>query len=261
MIVAALGDVVHSRRYRDQVALLRALDGVLRRVNDEVAAIEPLHLTVRDEFQGSFPSIAVAVEAALRLRLAAGEVVLTTDDDVEEPLDVRLGLGTGHELRGDDLVGQSGSAWWLARDALDAAFSLPSKTHWPPSIRVVHRSDDMAEQGAINAFLLCQDQLFARMDARDRRALRGLLDGERQIDVATELGITQPAIARRLRDRGALAIKRGLESLRAADVDPDPEPGPVSSLLATPSHTASHPFQRPPAATPTAQLRTRNRHG
>lgn len=216
MTVTLMGDIVASRRYVDQAALLVGLDAVVQGVNDKVAHEQSLSLTVRDEFRGTFASIANAVEAALRLRLAAADLVLATVDGEDEPVDIRVGIGHGEVILGEGPGhGQSGSAWWCARDALDAAFALPHKTHWPPSIRVVFRSEEAALAGAVNAYLLCQDQLFARMDLRDRRALLGLLDGERQVDIAKDLGITQPAVARRLRDRGALALKRGLESLAA----------------------------------------------
>lgn len=227
-VVALVGDVVRSRAYADQTALLHALSGLVERVNDAVPALQPLRLVVRDEFQATYATVAAAVEAALRLRLAAGDVALLAEDGEDEPLDVRVGLGEGEIVLGDGRTGeagQTGSAWWAAREALEQAFELPRRSQWPPSIRVVHRGPDPVHQGAVNAYLLCQDQLFARMDLRDRRALRGLLDGERQVDVATELGITQPAVARRLRDRGALAIKRGLEALHAGGHQaPDPDP-------------------------------------
>ncbi len=218
MVVALVGDVVRSRSYGDQEAVLQALGGLVRRVNDAVPSLQPLRLVVRDEFQAIYATVPEAVEAALRLRLAAGDVALANTEGEHEPLDVRVGLGEGEVILGDGhsaAAGQTGSAWWAAREALAEAFDLPGRSQWPPSIRVRHRGPDPVTQGAVNAYLLCQDQLFARMDLRDRRALRGLLDGERQVDVATELGITQPAVARRLRDRGALAIKRGLEALHA----------------------------------------------
>lgn len=220
--VALLGDVVTSRRFVDQAALLTGLDEVLQRVSSATAHLQPLRLGIRDEFRGTFPTVADAVEAALRLRLGVADLVLATVDDEDEPVDVRVGLGEGEVVLADHQSPtghQSGPAWWGARDALDAAFELPTRSQYPRSLRTVFRCDDDARAGAVNAYLLCQDQLFARMDLRDRRALLGLLDGERQVDVANALGITQPAVARRLRDRGALAIKRGLESLHAPAPD------------------------------------------
>ncbi len=229
MVVALVGDVVRSRSFRDQQALLQSLAALVAQVNDAVPAIQPLRLVVRDEFAATYASVAAAVEAALRLRLAAGDLALMTLDDEHEPVDVRVGLGEGDVILADGQstdAGQGGPAWWAARAALDEAFDLPGRSQWPPSIRVRHRGPDPVSQGAVNAYLLCQDQLFARMDLRDRRALRGLLDGERQVDVAAELGITQPAVARRLRDRGALAIKRGLEALHAGEAARHTAPAP-----------------------------------
>jgi predicted transcriptional regulator len=65
---------------------------------------------------------------------------------------------------------------------------------------------------------------LARLDARDRRALVGTLEGERQVDIAAALGVTQPAIARRLRDRGALAIHRALQALQTPTATPTTTP-------------------------------------
>lgn len=209
--IAVAGDVVASRRYVDQVALLRGLSDVLDGVNAVLSPVQPLALGHRDQFRGVFTDLGQAVEAGLRLRMAASALVLATDDE-DEPVDVRLGIGAG-EIVGGDADGASGSAWWCASDALEAALDLPAKRSWPDAVRMVFRSEDPHHDALVNAWLLCQDQLFARMDLRDRRALRGLLDGERQVDIAEDLGITQPAVARRIRDRGALAIVRGLQGL------------------------------------------------
>jgi hypothetical protein len=103
----------------------------------------------------------------------------------------------------------------LASDARRDAQELAARSRWPSSLRTVLRGGDDEHAAAINAYLLLQDQLLARMDASDRRALRGLLDGERQVDIAADLGVSQPAVARRVRDRGALAIASALAQWRA----------------------------------------------
>jgi len=230
-----VGDVVASRRVADAAALLDGLTGCLRRVNDDVAAVLPLTLVVRDEFHGMYDSLSRAVEAALRLRLYTGDLVLDTSDGKPEPVDVRVGIGAGDAVISDTGT-PSGPAWFHARDAKDVAQELPGKAKWPPSLRAVCRSDDPSFQAAVNAYLICQDQLLARMDARDRRALRGLLDGERQIDVADDLGVTQPAIARRVKERGALALHRSLQAL-ALVTDPSPTPTiPAPTHQGAPSH-------------------------
>jgi hypothetical protein len=187
----------------------------------------PLTLVVRDEFHGMYDSLSSAMEAALRLRLAAGDLALDTTDGEPEPVDVRVGVGAGDAVIGESGT-PSGSAWFHARDAKNLAQELPGKAKWPPSLRAVFRGDDPSFEAVVNAYLICQDQLLARMDTRDRRALRGLLDGERQIDVADDLGVTQPAIARRVKERGALALHRSLQALAlvtnpsSASTIPDP---------------------------------------
>lgn len=212
MPYAVIGDVVDSRRFVDGSALVAGLAEILTGLAGAVPALSPLTLVVRDEFHGLFAHAHEAVEATLRLRLAVGDLILPTVAREDEPVDVRFGIGHG---TAEVAAGGTplGSAWWHAREARDAAEELPSRTRWPPSLRAVCRSDDAAIQGALSAYLLCQDQLLARLDLRDRRALRGLLDGERQVDIAAALGVTQPAIARRMKDRGALAIARALAEL------------------------------------------------
>lgn len=212
--VVVVGDVVASRRFTDEQGLLRGLDEALDVVAARVASAVPLRLSVRDEFQGVYPDVATAVTATLRLRLATDDLVLPTRDDVDEPVELRLGLGIGTVHA--EGVHPTGAAWYHARDARREAEELPGRRSWPPSLRSRCRGDDSTLAAVVNAYLLLQDQLLARMDARDRRALVGLLDGERQVDVAADLGITQPAIARRLRDRGALAIHRALRELADA---------------------------------------------
>jgi hypothetical protein len=210
--VVVTGDVVGSRRFADQDALTAGLAGALARVEVRLPAWSSLGLVVRDEFAGVYDDLATAAEAALRLRLATDDLVLTTTDGVDEPVELRLGFGVGAAGRRDGH--RTGAAWYHARDARAAAQDLPARRSWPASLRSRCHADDATLRSLVNAYLLLQDQLLARLDARDRRALLGLLDHERQVDVAAELGVTQPAIARRLRDRGALAIHRALEELR-----------------------------------------------
>lgn len=217
MAFVVVGDVVESRRYVDPVALVDGLAAVLAAVNERVPGPHPLELVVRDEFHGVYDHAHQALEAALRLRLLTDDLVLPTRDGEDEPVDVRVGVGRGEVAHGD-AGSPTGPAWWHAHDARRAAQDLPGRTRWPPSLRTVMHDDDPLVASQVNAYLLLQDQLLARMDASDRRALRGLLDGERQVDIAADLGVTQPAIARRVRDRGALAITAALAQWRDAEL-------------------------------------------
>ena len=210
-VVVVTGDVVTSRRYLDTSGLLAGLDVALATVDAAEAGLLPLRRTDRDVFRGTYPDIGAAAAAALRLRLATDGLVLTTHSGTEDAVELRLGIG----------IGPAATASYLAATALAEAEELPASRRWPASLRSRCRAADPVLQGAINAHLLLQDQLLARLDARDRRALMGLLDGERQVDVAASLGASQPAIARRIRVRGSLALHRALLELQGATRTPD----------------------------------------
>lgn len=208
MPVALVGDVVTSREIADQTALLRRLADDLARVAAEVEAAQPPGLAIGDEFQGLYDDLAGALEAALRLRLRVG----IERDGLR--LDVRVGLGAGTvEVSGAAALpaGQSGTAWWHARDAVDAAHELVERSQWPRSLRSVYRSG-RDDEGPVMAYLLCQDELLGRTDDRDRRILLGVLDGRPQAEIADGLGISQPAVTKRLHDHGLVAVVRALEA-------------------------------------------------
>lgn len=209
------GDVVTSRRFVDRRALLDGLDTCLETVNTSVATLAPLRRVDEDAFGGVFPTLAEVLMATVRLRVVTDDLVLATVDGEDEPVDVRLGLADGAPDAPDAPPTDPAAdpaTWRRAIAARDLAEELPARPKWPPSLRTVV-ADDAERAPLVNAFLVLQDQLLARMDARDRRALVGLLDDERQVDIADALGVTQPAIARRVRDRGALAITRALRVL------------------------------------------------
>src|ERR1700742_3185235 len=77
-----IGDIVGLRRVADRGAAHRALNSALRDVAP--SAIDPPAFTVGDEFQGSYPTVGAAIDAALKLRLA-----------VAPGIDVRFGIGWG----------------------------------------------------------------------------------------------------------------------------------------------------------------------
>jgi hypothetical protein len=222
-LVAVTGDVVGSRRFLAPERLLAGLDRVLASVDAVEPAAERLHRTGGDVFLGIYRDLGSAATAALRLRLATDDLVLPTSDGVDEPVELRLGIGidgsTDTEVadaEGAVAPGDTTVATTRARQALLEAEELAASRTWPDSLRSRCRAGDPVLAAAVNAHLLLQDQLLARLDARDRRALLGLLDGERQVDVARSLGVTQPAIARRLRARGSLALHRAVLELRTA---------------------------------------------
>ncbi len=101
-----IGDVVGSRRAADRSRLHRTLASALRQVG--AGAIDPPAFTVGDEFQGSYPTVGAAIDAALALRLAVGSEI-----------DVRFGIGWGAVTVLDADAGiQDGPGWWTAREAI-----------------------------------------------------------------------------------------------------------------------------------------------
>ena len=210
-LAAVVGDVVGSRRFADQPALLRSLADVLEWVNGRVPALQPLSPTVGDEFQGVYADVGRALDAALLVRLRLADLELERDAGPAGAPDVRIGIGWGTISQVEHVAppfGQSGSAWWHARAALEEVDELVAKALWPKSLRTAYRGEDDRFARAVNAFLICRDDLIDRMDARDRRVTLAAFTEETQSDVAGELGISQPAVARRLADKGGHAIFR-----------------------------------------------------
>jgi hypothetical protein len=130
--------------------------------------------------------------------------------------DIRFGIGWGEISAYDrDLapMAQSGSSWWNAREALDEVASDVSRRGWPRGLRTRIIGMAPAENAMINAFLLCRDELLSAMDSRASLVTLGLMLGRRQVDIANELGISQPAVAKRQKESGAAAIIRAHQLL------------------------------------------------
>ncbi len=170
-----------------------------------------------DEFQGVYEEVATALEATLLVRLRLAGFTVGGPEGRPHSPDLRFGVGWGEVVQADVAgapLAQSGPGWWSARRALDEVAAVAAKVHWPKSLRTTLRGVGGEVEGAINAFLVCRDELLGRMDERDARITLALFLGERQVDVARELGISQPAVARREREKGASAVFRGHAALR-----------------------------------------------
>jgi hypothetical protein len=181
-----VGDVVGSRRATDRSELHRVVTSALRRV--AAGAIDPPAFTVGDEFQGSYPSVGAAIDAALSLRLT-----------VAPDIDIRFGIGWGAVTILDAAVGiQDGPGWWAARDAIQQTaeaqrrpgFALVRTTFRAPD----HSRDDVA---AINAALLCRDHLIGSLDDRSLRIVQGLMNSKTKKQLAADEGISPSAVSQR----------------------------------------------------------------
>jgi len=201
-----IGDVVASRREESQEEMLRSLDAAQVWVNERVEAAQPLRPTLGDEFQGIYENVALALKAALLMRLRLKGV-----------LDLRFGIGWGEVLTtapDQAPLGQSGAGWWAAREAVEEAATLAKKSGWPRSVRVRVRGLETSEAAAINALAICQDQVLSKMDRKDCQIAIGLFEGSRQDELAEGLGVSQSEVSRRQLENGPASLFRAYQSLR-----------------------------------------------
>lgn len=156
--------------------------------------VEPLRITVGDEFQGRFATVGDALAATLRLRLA-----------MSPRGDIRFGVGWGETTVLDDEGTQDGPAWWGARAAIEWVASAQEASA-TEGVRTAYRSAGGGPgEPEVNAALLCRDHLVGSLDDRSRRVLGGLMDGRTQVELAAAEGISASAISQRIR-RDALGL-------------------------------------------------------
>jgi hypothetical protein len=181
-----IGDVVGSRRVADRSAAHRATNRALSNV--AAGAIDAPAFTVGDEFQGSYPTVGAAIDAALSIRLA-----------VAPGIDVRFGIGWGAVSMLDPQAGiQDGPGWWAAREAIEwtaAAQRQPGLAMVRTSFRV--SGVDRTDADAINAALLCRDHLLGSLDDRSIRIVKGLLTNQTKKDISAAEGISASAVSQR----------------------------------------------------------------
>ncbi len=207
--VALIGDLVGSRRSTSRSEVQQHLIDALAVANATAMSIQALAPTFGDEVQGVFADVGSALRASLVVRLA-----LPAD------VDCRFGLGVGTlEIVGTSEYGhtQDGPAWWAARDAIVEAKRRESgqnkrlRTWVAVSDRGGPASeggliDGGVDEGLVNAFVLCRDELVSRLDARQRRLVLGVLRGTTQKDLAAAEGISPSAVSQSLQRAGAFAI-------------------------------------------------------
>ncbi|MGB7819407.1 MAG: SatD family protein [Ornithinibacter sp.] len=200
-----LGDVVGSRNSRDRQGLHRSLEDVLARVNDEVPATTDLRVTVGDEFQGTYPTLGAAIDAALRVRLA-----------LMPEVDTRFGLGRGDVTVLDESRGiEDGPGWWSARSAIETVADLAERAATRHA-RTAYRASGTEPTGpAVDAALLCRDHLVGSLSDRSLRLLKGLMHPHTtQSTLAEREGISASAVSQRVRTDGIGAVLAAQELLR-----------------------------------------------
>ncbi len=203
-LATLIGDVIGSRRVADRSAQHRILNRALRDVAAE--AIDPPAFTVGDEFQGSYPAVGAAIDAALSLRLA-----------VAPTIDIRFGIGWGSVIVLDAGAGiQDGPGWWSAREAIEWTASAQRQ----PGLVLVRTSfrangETRPDADAINAALICRDHLLGSLDDRSLRILKGLLSNHTKKDIAAAEGISASAVSQRVGRDGLDLIVLASQYLRS----------------------------------------------
>ncbi len=201
---ALIGDVVGSRRAADRSQLHRVVTKALHRV--AAGAIDPPAFTVGDEFQGSYPTVGAAIDAALSLRLAVGPEI-----------DIRFGVGWGTVTILDADAGiQDGPGWWAARDAIQQTAEAQRQPGFT-LVRTTFRAADHSRNdvGAINAALLCRDHLLGSLDERSLRIVKGLMNSKTKKQLAAEEGISASAVSQRAGRDGLDLIVLASQYLRS----------------------------------------------
>lgn len=153
-------------------------------------------MTVGDEFQGLYPSLAGALQSALRLQLALLPMV-----------DIRIGIGWGElTLQPDDPpFGQDGPCWWRARDAIGKVKAGESSKSVPRSRRVLCRTGTDQDE-LLNAYLGLRDHIVTRFDAIDAEIASLVMADTNQVEIARRVDLSQSSVSRRLQSHGILVL-------------------------------------------------------
>jgi hypothetical protein len=209
-LAVVLGDVVASRGHAHRTVVQRRVERALDEINHVVPAVQPLEVTIGDEFQGAYGTLSDAVRASLLVRL----ILLPS-------IDTRYGIGSGEVTVFDAArspISQDGPAWWAAREAIKRVHWQQQRSGHERAARTWYIASTVGveertarvnqdQERFVNAHLLCRDTLVPRDDLRGAVLLRGWLTGRTQAELAAELGITQSAVSQRLARMGAFALR------------------------------------------------------
>lgn len=199
-----LADLVDSRAAADRAALHGRVTDALGAANARFRPLDPLRVTVGDEFQGVFGSVgeALAASYAIRLALGAGD-------------DVRFGLGRGRVqvIEATHNV-QDGSAWWAAREALEDIEQRARGAHRVLRTGLAAGEDAAPIDPALRTAVALVDVLLAGLDEPGRVILALLLGGQAQADAADALGISRSAVSQRVARSGVAVLVDAIQALR-----------------------------------------------
>ncbi len=195
-VATVIGDVVGSRSAPDRARLHTRLTALLEHANTHLRPAVPLRVTVGDEFQGCFATVGAAVHASLWLRLHLA-------------VDLRHGLGWGQvTVLTEEPRVEDGPGWWAARAAIEEVKEEASRAGARLRRTAYRRAEgtDGPDPAAVNAALMCRDQMIGSLSERSWRLLAGVLDGRSQAELAEVEGISASAVSQRVRNDGLAVI-------------------------------------------------------
>jgi hypothetical protein len=200
VVATLIGDLVRSRSSQDRTVLHQHLAAALAEVNDLLRPLRPMWVTVGDEYQGAFATVAEAVQATLLVRVR-----------LLPAYDIRHGIGWGTTTVLDGKAGiEDGPGWWAARAGIEVVASAEASPgqRWLRTAYVVAEGGaaDAPDPGLVNAGLVLRDERVTGLSERSVSVLRGLLSHVSQRDVAEALGISASAVSQRVRADGLAAI-------------------------------------------------------
>ena len=217
-VAALIGDVVGSRAATDRAGLHDRLAALLEEANATLGPVVPLRITVGDEFQGCFATVGTAVHATLWLRL-----------QLAPRAELRHGIGWGPvAVLADRPRVEDGPGWWAARAAIEAVKREESRPATrrlrtayrradEPGADSAHAAHAGPDPDALNAALMCRDQMVGSVSERSLRLLRGTLAGRTQAQLADDEGISASAVSQRMRNDGLAVIVAADELLRKVE--------------------------------------------
>ena len=205
---AVVADIVSSRASDRGQSHTHVLDAIAQ-TNANIAQLDPLRVTVGDEIQGVYATLGDAFAATFTLRnLLAGHV------------DLRFGIGVGEVRIIDAKRGiQDGSAWVLAREAIEA---VERQSHEPGrrGLRTAVRDDSPSANPLVEPAAQLIDAHLAALGAGARASFSALYEGLDNQQAAERLGITASANSQRVNNnqlRPLLAMAQALTALGGTD--------------------------------------------
>ncbi len=200
-VVGLLGDLVESRA-TDRGAVHQALLQAVERANGCVAHLDPLRTTVGDEIQGVYATLGDALRAASIVR-----------DELFGTADMRFGCGGGTiRVIDADRGIQDGTAWWLAREAIDFVEELSRQSGYG-GVRTAIRDERPTAVPATDPLVRLVDVHVAGLRDGARRTLIGLLDGLDNAEVATAEKISPSANTQRVQNNDLRTLADAISAL------------------------------------------------